>query len=130
IVSLMLYHLNGRSPEAVNRQSSIVNPLHPDDAVSEVLPHLGGSSMRAAAMARQYPLKVVVEQAFHRMNLFPPRIPADIARGVERLDRVRPARVIAGKKETIAVKQNHMAGGGSWSGGSDQSVIEPRGGAA
>src|SRR4029450_13972794 len=99
IVSLMLYHLNGRSPEAVNRQSSIVNPLHPDDAVSEVLPHLGGGSMRAAAMARQYPLKVVVEQAFHRMNLFRPRIPADIARGVETLDRLPTASVDAGREE-------------------------------
>src|SRR5262249_21194010 len=60
-------------------------------------------------MAWKHPLKGVVEQAFHGLDLLPPRVPAIIRRCIEACSVLVPVQVIPGKKELAAIEQAAMS---------------------
>src|SRR6185503_3994098 len=86
--------------------------------------HVFHAVVMDVAVARQDPLKFVIEKLFHRASLFRPRIPGDTAKRSQRLTRGRPGKVIAGKQKLLFVKKYDMTASMSRSRNHEQIIVE------
>src|ERR1043166_2180851 len=89
--------------------------------------HFFSSRAMYAAVARQNPGESIIEEFGHRLSLFRPGIPADIAKSTKRLAFWRPSKVISGEKNIIAVQQHLMPARVPWRGNGDQVVVDTHG---
>jgi hypothetical protein len=68
-----------RSPRNwnVSTSDSARAAFHPRHQANQLFAHQRRTRVRAAAVTRQHPLELIVDQALHRPGLLGPRVPAD-----------------------------------------------------
>src|SRR5215217_5180812 len=86
--------------------------------------HVFHAVVMDVAVARQDPLKFVIEKFFHRASLFPPRIPGNTAKSSQSLTCGRPGKVIAGEKKLLFVQIDNVTASMSRSRNHEQIIFE------
>src|SRR5262245_57080497 len=64
--------------------------------------------MSASSVAGQDPLEPVIQQSLHRLRLFRPRVPGDVAKCDQPVATVRPCQVIAREEELVPEQKHDM----------------------
>ena len=70
--------------------------------------HFFGGAVANAAVARENPFELAGQQLFHGARLLLPGIPADIAKGGQRVARRRPRQMVAGEHDLVAMQKHLM----------------------
>ena len=85
--------------------------LHAGDECLHLLAHASIRQVRALSVSREQPIKAQLAQPTHRRGLFFPRVPADLARGVESSDPSTPPHMVTAEERTVIAQQALRPGG-------------------
>src|SRR5689334_21021423 len=71
--------------------------------------HVLNTIVMHVSMSGQNPFELVIQQLFHRTNLFRPRIPRNTSKCCQCSPHWRPRKMISSKQEFVLIQENHVS---------------------